>query len=195
MSRMRIHDDTGADGDQSDWQLILACRRGDTAAWERLLDNYERLVYSIPLNYGLSREDAADIVQLTFTSLIQRLDGLREDSRLSAWLATVARRNTWRVIEQSRRERAEAFEATVESEAPLDRPGGDPLERWELIEWLHQGLGRLDPRCREMLTALYFAAEPPSYAEVAARMNMPIGSISPTRGRCLERLRQLLQES
>jgi len=180
---------------ETDLDLIRACRKGDAQAWGRLLDKYERLVYSIPLNYGLSHHDAADIAQLTFTSLIQSLDTLAEDSRLGAWLATVARRNTWRAIEQSRRERAEAFESAVEGETLVERPGGDPLERWELVEWLHQGLARLDPRCRDLLTALYFAAEPPSYSEVAARMNMPIGSISPTRGRCLERLKQFLQDS
>src|SRR6185295_19506940 len=72
---------------ETDEELILACRKGDTHAWECLLHKYERLVFSIALNYGLSRDDAADVVQTTFLGLIQNLDTLRADSRLSAWLA------------------------------------------------------------------------------------------------------------
>src|SRR3990172_10262395 len=82
-----------ADSPAPDRDLILACRSGDKIAWERLLDKYERLVYSIPLNYGLTSEDAADISQITFTILIQSLDRLRDDTRLAPWLATVARRD------------------------------------------------------------------------------------------------------
>src|SRR5687768_4689004 len=88
----------------SDQELILASRQGDAAAWESLVEKYERLVYSIPLNYGLSREDAADIAQITFTILLQSLDSLRDDSRLGAWLAMVARRHTWRLLNRQRRE-------------------------------------------------------------------------------------------
>src|SRR5215216_3858638 len=71
-----------------------------------LLNRYERLVYSIPLRYGLSRDDAADIAQITFTILIQSMDSLSEDSRLGPWLVTVARRHTWRLLDRNRRERA-----------------------------------------------------------------------------------------
>ena len=69
----------------------------------------------------------------------------------------------------------------------------DDRERWERAEWIIQGLSMLDERCRQLLLALYFDAEQPSYADVADRLNMPIGSIGPTRARCLERMRQSLQ--
>lgn len=179
---------------ESDRKLILACRRGDPHAWERLLDKYERLVFSIPLSYGLSREDAADITQLTFTILIESLDSLREDSRLGPWLATVARRHTWRLLHRYRRESTGEEANLMESAVLLGRAEDDSLERWELVEWLHYGLSRIGERCRELLTALYFDPDQPSYAEVAARLGMPVGSIGPTRARCLERLRQVLRE-
>src|SRR3712207_9005599 len=76
-----------------DRDLILDCRNGDVRAWQRLLDRYERLVFSVPRRYGLSREDAADITQLTFTILFQSMDTLPEESTLGAWLTTVARRD------------------------------------------------------------------------------------------------------
>src|SRR5215210_8180640 len=89
-----------------DRDLILDCRNGDLGAWQRLLDRYERLVFSVPRRYGLSLEDAADITQLTFTILFQSIDTLSEDSTLGAWLTTVARRHTWRRLERKRREEA-----------------------------------------------------------------------------------------
>ena len=92
---------------KSDRELIEACRRGDGQAWQMVLDQYERLVFSIPLNSGLSAEDAADVTQLTFTIFMESLDRLRDDSNLAAWLSTVAKRHSWRVIRQRRRESPE----------------------------------------------------------------------------------------
>jgi RNA polymerase sigma factor (sigma-70 family) len=179
---------------ESDDELILACRNGDAHAWERLLDKYERLVYSIPLSYGLSHEDAADVAQTTFASLIQSLDTLRIDSRLAPWLGTVARRNTWRIIAHARREGTSTYEHVAETAAFSEKAGPDALDRWEQIEWLYDGLAELNERCRTLLLVLYFEPQPISYAEIAVRLGMPLGSVGPTRARCLERLRQLLQE-
>ena len=175
---------------KTDRDLIRACRSGDARAWERLLDNYERLVFSISLNYGLTTDDAADVAQITFTILLQNLDTLPDDIRLSPWLATVARRHTWRLLAQNRREAVNPDEDLAGNKAL----GGvvDDRERQELAEWLYQGLSLLDERCRQLLLALYFDAEEPSYAKVADRMKMPIGSIGPTRARCLEQMRQSL---
>jgi RNA polymerase sigma factor (sigma-70 family) len=179
--------------DDSDRTLLAACRAGDAGAWERLVTKYERLVFSIPLNYGLPREDAADIAQRTFTSFIEQLDRLSDDSRLGAWLATVSRRYTWRVIERSRGEAPVDF-ALLEEQATLLGDVRDPLERWAFVEWLHGGLAALNDRCRALLLALYFAPAEPSYADLAARLGLAVGSIGPTRARCLERLKQQLQE-
>ena len=175
---------------KTDRDLIRACRAGDGRAWERLLNKYERLVFSISLNYGLTTDDAADVTQITFTILLQNLDTLPDDIRLSPWLATVARRHTWRLLAQNRREAVNPDEDLAGNKAL----GGivDDRERQELAEWLYQGLSLLDERCRQLLLALYFDAEQPSYAEVADHMKMPIGSIGPTRARCLEQMRQSL---
>ena len=78
--------------DKTDQELIDACRAGRQDAWQEVLTRYERLVFSIPLNFGLTRADAADVAQLTFSALVEHLDRLRPDSNLGAWLATVARR-------------------------------------------------------------------------------------------------------
>lgn len=181
----------------TDRDLILACRRGDARAWRRLLDRYERLVFSMPLRYGLSRDDAADVAQLTFTILVQSLDDLDDDSRLGAWLATVAKRHAWRLVERNRREGAsEAVEDRADLGAAalaLGMSKAETVEHWELSHWLDGGLRRLDEGCRELLSALYFRAEQPSYAELAAELGRPVGSIGPTRARCLERLKKILE--
>lgn len=182
----------------SDRDLIERCRRGSSGAWYQVLNRYERLVYSIPLRYGLSRDDAADIMQLTFTALIQNIDNLAEGSRLDAWLSTVARRNTWRLLKGKRREIARGHiedYSLTESAVLLGKNDACSIEHWELTAWLDEGLSQIGESCRELLLALYFEPERSSYAEVAKRLNRPLGSIGPTRARCLKRLKQVLSQS
>jgi RNA polymerase sigma factor (sigma-70 family) len=178
-----------------DIDLIRRCRRGSVGAWHQVLNRYERLVFSIPLRYGLSREDAADVAQLTFTVLVENMDKLADDSRLGAWLATVARRNTWRKLERNRREIAsEHLEGAslAENAVLLGKSDAESVEHWELTDWLDTGLSQLSEKCRNLLKALYFQPELASYAEVAEHFGMPLGSIGPTRARCLKRLKGML---
>jgi RNA polymerase sigma factor (sigma-70 family) len=178
----------------SDRDLIRACRRGRVGAWRRLLDKYERIVFSVPRRYGLSSEDAADITQLTFTILVQNIDVMPEDSSLGAWLATVARRHTWRLLERTRREGISKHNVLTESTTTRASEDTETLEHWELTEWLDRGLSLVGEPCRDLLSALYLDPEQPSYAQVAARLGMAVGSIGPTRTRCLKRLRLVLGE-
>ena len=173
---------------ETDHDLIQACRKGDVRAWERVLDKYERLVFSIALKSGLPVEDSADVTQITFTILMQSLDDLREDSRLAPWLATVARRHAWRCLAKRRREPL-GYEEDLAGSALVEEKSRDPFETWERIEWLRSGLEKLDERCRKLLKSLYFDTDQPSYAEIADRFSMPVGSVGPNRARCLERLK------
>jgi RNA polymerase sigma factor (sigma-70 family) len=178
-----------------DIDLIRRCRRGSVGAWQQVLNRYERLVFSIPLRYGLSRDDAADVAQLTFAALVQNMDKLADDSRLGAWLSTVARRNTWRKLERNRREIAsEHLEGAslAENAVLLGKSDAESVEHWELTDWLDTGLSQLSEKCRNLLKALYFQPELASYAEVAEHFGMPLGSIGPTRARCLKRLKRVL---
>src|SRR5215470_6435038 len=87
--------------DDSDPQLVLACRRGDQLAWEKLIRRYQRLIYAIPLRAGLTEDQAAEIFQEVFTTFFQKLNDIEEPERLQAWLVTTARRKTWRTIAKS----------------------------------------------------------------------------------------------
>jgi len=158
------------------------------------MNKYERLVFSVPVRYGLSADAAADVAQLTFASLIQALDRLGEDSRLGAWLVTVARHHTWRLLRRNRRETAVADVDGTEGTVSLTSDGAGTIEHWELAEWLNHGLSLIGEPCRGLLLALYLEPGQPSYAEVAARLDMAVGSIGPTRARCLRRLKQVLDD-
>lgn len=180
-----------------DEALVRACREGDARAWRRLVKKYERLVYSIPLSYGLSHDDAADITQITFTVLSESLDSVRDESRLAAWLSTVAKRHTWRLLDRNRLESVSEHLDDVElaeNAALLGKSDADSIEYWELIEWLDAGLSKMKKPCRDLLLALYFQPEQPSYAQIAASLDVAVGSIGPTRARCLQSLRKLLEE-
>jgi RNA polymerase sigma factor (sigma-70 family) len=149
----------------------------------------------------LSREDAADIAQLTFTILVQNLDTLHDDSRLGSWLATVARRHSWRLLERNRERNRDEIasehlenSSLAESVALLGKRDTDSIEYWELTDWLDTALSKISERCRKLLLALYFQPERSSYTEVAARLDIPIGSIGPTRARCLQKLRRVIGE-
>ncbi len=182
--------------DNNDDELIAACRNGDTAAWESILQRYERLIYSIPLYLGLSVEDAADIAQITFTALIKNLNDFHQGTSLKAWLTTVARRHSWRLRKQHTIAQKSDIELDLLTEyAPdLGLRATQGVEAWEILQWLEDGLSQLNDRCQQLLRSLYLDSHAASYADLSSRMSIPMGSIGPTRKRCLERLRQILTQ-
>lgn len=170
-------------------ELASACRSGDLDAWDELLDRFERLVFAVAWREGLSAEDAADVTQTTFEALLAQLDRIRDDDQIASWLMTVARRQAWRVRNDRRRQLPD--DGTSNGHDP---DVVDPIADHDTNLWIYEGLSRLDSPCRDLLTALYFDPRGPSYAEIAARFGRPVGSIGPTRARCLQRLRTILGE-
>ena len=178
----------------SDRKLIIACRRGDERAWEALIARHERLVFSIARRQGLSAADSSDIMQRVFIILMQSLDRLPDDVNLGGWLTTVTRRHTWRAFARLNRELPGEKEDIAESNILLSRQTSDHIDRWETQQLVHEALNRLGERCRQLLLSLYFDPQEPSYVEVARRLKMPVGSLGPTRARCLTKLKHLLEE-
>ncbi len=142
---------------------------------------------------GLNREDAADVTQAVFEALLTSLDKIREHERVSAWLLVVARRQVWRVRNRRLREHPVPDVDPGVERTGTAVPGGDVDVSDRVLE-LHEALGRLGTPCRELVTALYLDPSEPSYEEVALRLGRPVGSIGPSRARCLERLRRILAE-
>lgn len=175
-------------------ELIARCRKGERAAWHELVKRYDRFVFSVARGTGLSPDDAADVTQMAFSALLDGLDGLRRNACLPSWLATVARRQAWRIIAQRRREPVGSVEDIGSFSVQTVPDSHDDVDRWERLHELTCALDRLDPRCRDLITALYLEPDEPSYAELSVQFRMPLGSIGPTRARCLKRLHGICKE-
>lgn len=187
----------------SDELLIERCREGRQAAWSTLVRRYQRLVYTVPRRAGLSEAHAADVFQSAFARLFEHLDRIDDPSRVRAWLVTTARRETLRCLEDARRivDLAPAAGADDEGGDPFDRlvdPAPLPeamLAALQEQDRVRQALERLEPRSRQLLELLFIEDPTPPYAEIAARLSMPEGSIGPTRVRALAKLRALMEAS
>jgi RNA polymerase sigma factor (sigma-70 family) len=184
-----------ANGPDDDARLVDQCRRGEAAAWVKLIERYRRLVFAVPRRAGLGDDLAADVFQAVFAALHRHLDRIDDPSRLQAWLVTTAKRESLRQLRAQRNlvslsdeEQADALEA-VPDEGPLP---DEVLAELQQNQQVRVAFDRLGPRCRRLLAELYLADEPASYAQIANRLGCPEGSIGPTRARCLDKLRRLL---
>ncbi len=178
---------------QSDQQLIGRCLRGDERAWQALILRYERLIYSIPVRYGFDQDSRADIFQTVSLRLLEELSQLRDRSKLASWLITTTLRECWKRKREASRLVSDG-EAWQEGEEPSEQARA--VEERQLLEeqyLVRQGLQRLDERCRRLLELQFYADVPLSYQQISDNLQIPIPSIGPTRGRCLEKLRQLLR--
>ena len=180
----------------SDEALVLACRRGDAAAWETLIARYQRLVFSIPRRAGLDADLAAEVFQQVFTILLERIDQIEQPMYIGAWLATTARREARRV---RWRERSSSLALRVgeHNDDILDTAllPDEVLLRLEEQHKIRTAVAALGDRCRTLLTLLFYRPEPPTYADIAVIIGTTEGSVGPTRARCLQKLRQLLDAS
>lgn len=171
--------------------LVAAAAAGDRHAWEQLVDAYVGLIWAIARGYRLSDGDAHDVTQTAWLRLVEHIDCLSDPARVGAWLATTTRRECLRVLRRSRREVLLAEWDEVDDAEPDADPVDAELLRGEQAVSVRQAVHQLNPRCQALLEMLVLDP-PPSYEEVSAALGMPIGSIGPTRGRCLRRLHQLL---
>ena len=176
--------------DGTNGELLKAAAAGDQGAWDALVERHNSLLWSIARSYRLSTADAADVVQTTWLRLVEHLDKVADPERIAGWLATTARRECIHLMRRSDRH-AEA--ATELPDLPGDGPELDAgLLRDERDAELWRALVRLDEFCQRLLRVL-MSDPPPGYADVATALGMKIGSIGPTRGRCLDKLRALVQ--
>lgn len=169
---------------------FVAWREGDEQALEELVRLISPVLWQVARAAGLDRQSAEDVVQTTWLALVRNAESIDAPASVAGWLCTTARREAWRVSRKSRRETATDDELLSPVLPPADGPEGDVVladDRQVLLRCLE----RLNERCRALLRIV--AAGPrPDYAEVSRTLGMPVGSIGPTRGRCLEKLRHEL---
>lgn len=177
-----------------DSELIEACLSGNSQAWEALLVRYQRLIYSIPLRYGLPEHDANDIFQNVSILLLENLTHLHNRERLGAWLVITTRRECWRMFRQ-RQEISLASESASPDEQIPDKAHVEEdfltLERQSIVRAAVELLGN---PCRQLITLLFYAEPRPAYTKIAQEFSLPEGSIGPTRARCLEKLMLILEK-
>ena len=169
---------------------VAAAASGDPTGWDALVRRFGGLIRAIAHAHGLRDAHAADVAQATWLKLLEHLEDVREPGRVGAWLATTARRECLRVLRDSTRHRPVEVEA-LEGESP-DVPGEEMLVA-ERDRGLWHAFKRLRPRDQVLLDMLLVADHRPSYEEISAALDLPIGSIGPTRARALDRLRQQLE--
>jgi RNA polymerase sigma factor (sigma-70 family) len=172
-------------------QLVRAAAAGDQSAWNELVARFEGLVWATARAHRLNRADAADVSQTVWLRLVENLDRIRDPERLGGWIATTARRESLRFLRLNGRELASDEADTFE--APSDESTDLKLMTEERDTALWSAFKRLSERCQSLLRLLVSQDEP-SYEEIGAALDMPVGAIGPTRMRCLDKLRTYAPE-
>ena len=177
------------------WGLATAAferwTEGDAVALDELVRVMTPVLWHVVRAYRLSTEVAEDVVQTTWLSLVRSQANIQDATAIGGWLTTTARREAWKVARTTGRA------LPVEDEELARRlPDEDSAEaaavRRDGEERLWQAVDRLSERCRQLLRIVAFEHRP-DYTKVAADLGMPVGSIGPTRGRCLQKLRALIE--
>ncbi|CAN5920334.1 sigma-70 family RNA polymerase sigma factor [soil metagenome] len=171
-------------------QLLRMAGDGDRSAWNELVDRYARLVWSVARSFGLDDATAADVSQTVWLRLVEHCDRIRDPARLAGWLGTTTRREALRVLRGRRRlQPSELVDNAADRTAP--QPDELLIEE-ETTRTVFTAFGALSEHCQQLLRLL--CAEPRlDYATVAELIGRPIGSLGPTRARCLDRLRRLME--
>ncbi len=170
--------------------LFRAFRAGDEAKMSELVTLVTPILWHTARAQRLDRVSAEDVVQTTWLALVRSADSISDPQALLQWLIVTARREAWRVAKRADRDQPREFEADDVVSAPNERPEERVLQDdGDARLWQH--IAQLSERCRALLRVIAFA-DRPDYGTVAKALGMPVGSIGPTRGRCLAKLRQQL---
>jgi RNA polymerase sigma factor (sigma-70 family) len=168
--------------------LLDAARLGDQPAWDALVGEFNGLVWSIARSYRLEMAQAHDAVQMTWLRLVENLNRIKEPERLAGWLATTARRECLQLIRKSGRERPASDDEALLDVADPALPVDAALLLDERDGALWRAFRLLGEKCQQLLRVL-MATPPPSYQDVSAALDIAVGTIGPSRQRCLKQLR------
>lgn len=171
----------------ADSNLVQACLNGDQTAWNALVNRYAKLVYSVAIRYGLARDDADNVFQNVFYLVYRRLDTLRDQKLLAAWITTTTARECWDI--HHRHHRSSELDNSIVDAKIVPQ---EEVELWERRHLVWTALDQLDLGCRELLSELFRQTEKPNYEAIANRFKLPVGSIGPTQVRCFRNLEAIL---
>jgi RNA polymerase sigma factor (sigma-70 family) len=186
----RIDEAARGRSDPAVTDLLTRAGSGDKQAWDALVERYAPLIWSICRRHGLGGADAEDVAQNVWLMLVNQLGTLRDPAALPGWLATTTRRECGRVLRAARgpHDAGRAPDAETIPDEQAVTPEQELLAA-ERHAALREALAQLPPCCQQLITLLL--EDPPvSYAQISARLGIPVGSIGPNRGRCLDKLRR-----
>jgi RNA polymerase sigma factor (sigma-70 family) len=169
--------------------LVTRARHGDQQAWDALVERYAPLIWSICRRYRLARADTDDVAQTVWLRMVTHLGQLRNPAALSGWIATTTRRECVKACQAARPSHPALRELDPGS---VPDPAAEPTEAGLLAAERHAALRQAFTSLSadgQRLLALLLEDPPLPYAEIAARLGIPVGSIGPTRRRCLHKLR------
>ncbi len=179
----------------SDERLVAECLKGNEHAWAALIDKYKNLIFSIPIKYGATRDDAADLFQAVCLELFSELAKLRKAGSIRSWLITVTTHKSYHWKKRQRRRSEQELSETEEEPADKTAPPTELMESVEREQMVREAVARLPARCNEMIRLLFYEHPPIPYSELAQRLGLAPGSIGFIRGRCLKRLQKLLEDA
>jgi RNA polymerase sigma factor (sigma-70 family) len=177
-----------------DERLVKECLAGSEEAWSQLIDRYKNLIFSIPLKYGFSKEDAADIFQEVCVGLMSQLKNVKEPRALPKWLIQVTSHKCFHWAHRLKRNGKVEPIAGTETEFQVAPESMEIVQRAEQEQVLRETIARMPPRCRKLVAMLFFEEPPRPYREVAADLGVAVGSIGLLRQRCIQNLRKTLGE-
>jgi len=170
--------------DRTTTELVALARDADEVAWKALVHRYRNVIWAASASFRFDRDTRDDVFQMTCLRLIDHLDSIREPERLAGWLSVTARRECLAIIrERARWNPQDDFESNAADGPPVD----SAVIRDETVRIVAAALAEIEERCQELLRLV--VAEPPlGYETIAEILGVPVGSIGPTRARCLEKL-------
>ena len=194
MSTAAAPDTTPLERAWSEERLVRECCGGNQAAWSALIDRYKNLIFSIPIKFGLSREDSADIFQAVCADLVAGLPRLREPKALPKWLM----QTTFHQCLRWKKDRMVLMADVDDMERQPDLASDELLEEMlyqlQKEQGIRDAIRALPARCGKIVQMLFFEAPARPYQEVAKELGIATGSIGFIRGRCLKKLRKALEQ-
>lgn len=178
----------------TDTRLVRECVKGNEQAWSALIDKYKNLIYSIPVKYGFSPDEASDVFQAVCVELLGDLPKIRKPAALPKWIMQVTAHKCFRDKRQRMRTDQLDENHTSKSESVAPEVEGI-LREAEEEQHLRQAMAELPPRCQQLVRMLFFEEPAREYREIAKSFGIAVGSIGFIRQRCLDKLRRHLADA
>lgn len=179
---------------RSDARLVRECLKGNEEAWSALIDKYKNLIYSIPVKYGFSPDEASDVFQAVCVELLGELPKIRKPAALPKWIMQVTAHKCFR--DKRQRLRVDQLDENHTSKLePVPPEAEGILREAEEEQHLREAMAGLPPRCQELVRMLFFEDPAREYREIAKSLGIAVGSIGFIRQRCLDKLRRHLADA